>query len=247
MKLQTLNVDVAVNAKTMERGLREAQQKLQKFGGKGAALAGGGIAKIGSLGSLGGALGTGAIAAAGIGAAFIAPFKLGGLVVKAFADATERARTAVEAYESDFTKNIYDATGVTELFARRLAEGADAAKQAAASQKGWVDTFFGAMADEQGRMGGVAGFVQQEIGKGGGETIKEALAFYGALLGGKSLAEAGIERELATQRSVSSTDERNLADVRAMQNWLSEQAPVTRRSRITKDTTTFQELMQLID
>jgi hypothetical protein len=203
MKLQTLNVDVAVNAKTMERGLREAERKLQNFGGKGAAFLGGGIGKVGALGSLGGAAGTGAIAAAGIGAAVMAPFKLGGFVVEAFADSTERARKAVEAYENDFTKNIYDATGVTETFARRLAEGAEAAQQAAASQKGWVDTFFGAMSDEQGRLGGVGGFVSEELGQGGGDLIKEWLAFLGAALGGKSTEEAAIEAQMATSRNPS--------------------------------------------
>jgi hypothetical protein len=201
MKLQTLNVDVAVNAKTMERGLREARQKLQNFGGKGAAMIGGNIGKLGSLGSLGGGLGAGAIGLAGAGAAFMAPFKLGGFVVESFAEATERARKAVEAYENDYTKNIYDATGVTETFARRLAEGADAAQQAAASQKGIMDTFWGAMSDEQGRLGGAGGFVAEEYGVGGGSLLKEAAAFWGALIGGKSLGEAAIESDMSTSRN----------------------------------------------
>lgn len=202
-KVATLNVDVSVNTKTMQKGIADAQKKLQQVGGKGAAFLGGGIGKVGALGSLGGALGTGAIAAAGIGAAVMAPFKLGGFVVEAFADSTERARKAVEAYENDFTKNIYDATGVTETFARRLAEGAEAAQQAAASQKGWMDTFFGAMSDDQGRLGGVGGFVAEEYGVGGGETIKELLAFLGAALGGKSTTEAAIEAQMATSRNPS--------------------------------------------
>ena len=201
MKLPTLNVDVAVNTKTMQKGVAEAQKKLQNIGGKGAAFLGGGIGKVGALGGLGGGLGAGAIGAAGIAAAAMAPFKLGGFVVDSFAESTDRARKAVEAYENDFTKNIYDATGVTETFARRLAEGAEAAQQAAASQKGFMDTFWGAMSDEQGRLGGVGGFVAEEYGVGGGEFIKELLTIAGARLGGKSLEEAAIESQMATSRN----------------------------------------------
>jgi hypothetical protein len=200
-KVATLNVDVSVNTKTMQKGLADAQKKLQSIGGKGAAMIGGNIGKLGSLGSLGGGLGAGAIGLAGAGAAFMAPFKLGGFVVESFAEATERARKAVEAYENDYTKNIYDATGVTETFARRLAEGAEAAQQAAASQKGIMDTFWGAMSDEQGRLGGAGEWVQQELGVGGGGMIKEAAAFWGALLGGKSISEASIEKDMATSRN----------------------------------------------
>jgi hypothetical protein len=246
MKLQTLNVDVAVNAKTMERGLREARQKLQNFGGKGAAFVGGGIGKVGALGSLGGGIGAAAIGLAGAGAAFMAPFKLGGFVVESFAEATDRARKAVEAYEQDFTKNIYRMTGVSEVFARRLAEGADAAELAAASQKGWMDTFWGAMADKEGRLGGAGGWVQQELGVGGGGMIKEAAAFWGAIIGGKSWQEAGIEREMATATNPASLQQ-DLDDVRRSQQWLSEQAAVTRRSRITKETGTLDQLLQLVD
>lgn len=201
MKLPTLNVDVAVNTKTMQKGVAEAQKKLQNIGGKGAAFVGGGIGKVGALGSLGGGLGAGAIGMAGVAASVMAPFKLGGFVVDSFAESTDRARKAVEAYEIDFTKNIYDATGMTETFARRLAEGAEAAQQAAASQKGWMDTFWGAMSDEQGRLGGVGGFVAEEYGVGGGETVKELLAFFGARLGGKSLEESTIEAQMATSRA----------------------------------------------
>lgn len=246
MKLQTLNVDVAVNAKTMERGLREARQKLQNIGGKGAAFVGGGIGKVGALGALGGGLGAGAIALAGVGAAFMAPFKLGGFVVESFADATDRARKAIEDYEKDFTKNIYNATGVTETFARRLAEGADEAQRAAASQKGWMDTFWAAMSDNQGRLGGVGEWVQQEIGVGGGDTMKEAFAFWGAILGGKSWQEAGIEREMATSPNPAAYQQ-DLDYVRQAQQWLSDQSAVTARSRITKDTGTLDQLLQLVD
>lgn len=246
MRLPTLNVDVAVNTKTMQKGVAEAQKKLQNIGGKGAAFLGGGIGKVGALGSLGGAAGAGAIALAGVAAAVIAPFKVGGIVVDSFADATDRARKAVEDYEKDFTKNIYRATGVTEVFARRLAEGAEAAQLAAASQKGIVDTFFAAMSDAQGRPGGVGGFVAQEYGVGGGELLKETAAFWGALIGGKSLQEAGIEREMATSRNPAAYQQ-DLDYVRQAQQWLSAQAPITRTSRITKDTGTLDQLLQLVD
>jgi len=55
MRLPTLNVDVKVNTSTMKKDIERANKQLQGIGGKAAAFAGGGVGKVGALGSLGGA------------------------------------------------------------------------------------------------------------------------------------------------------------------------------------------------
>jgi len=197
-KLPTLNVDVKVNTRTMQKDIAEANKRLQQIGGKGAALVGGGIGKLGSLGSLGGGLGAGALGVAGIAAAAMAPFKLGRMAVNSFADATQRATDALEKLESGKITSTYRETGVAETFTRRLAMGAEYAKGAEAAGKGIMDTMWGSMSDEYGRLGGVGGFIVEEYGKGGGEALKESAAAIGSMLAGESFEESNIKAAMAT-------------------------------------------------
>lgn len=194
MKLPTLNVDVAVNTKTMQKGLADARKNLQNIGGKGAAFLGGGIGKVGALGGLGGGLGAGAIGVAGALATLIAPFKIGKAVLEAHAEAADRSRKALDDVADDYRKNVYHLIGVNEIFAKRLAEGAESAKRDTAAYKGIIDTFFAAASDEQGRLMGPA----REIFVGGGESLKELAAVIGGALAGKSSQEILIEKDIAT-------------------------------------------------
>lgn len=200
MKLPTLNVDVTVNTKTMQKGIREAQKQLQTVGKQGLALGGGGFGKLGAAAGMAGAMGMGGLAAGGIGIggavmAALLPFKGAEIIVTSFAEATKRGEEAMKAFAEG-----KPSAGVDLGAAARLAAAAPAAELAAGSTKGIMDTFFAGMMDERGGMGGLAGLIKDwaELTVDG---VKTVAAGTGALLGGVSDAEAQRRMDMATTRS----------------------------------------------
>lgn len=198
MKLPTLNVDVAVNTKTMQKGIAEANKQLEKVGKKGLALAGGGFGKIGSLAELGGGMGMGAIGVGGIGLAAMAPFKIASFGLSLLADSTKRGKEAMDSFASG-----NGLTGGLDLgTAARLAAADERARAdaTAASPTGLVDTFFGAMLNEQGQMGGIAGLVRDWM-NATAEGTKWLAAFSGGVLGGLQDGYAAERADMAISRS----------------------------------------------
>lgn len=197
MKLPTLNIDVAVNTKTMKKGIAEANKQVQQIGSKGLSLAGGGLGKIGSLTSLGGGFGTGAIAVGGIAAAIIAPFKAAAFVTDSFTESIRRGEDAMKSFAEG--KGL---TGGLDLgTASRLAAGAEMDKANQMSRGGLWDTFIGSMMNEQGQVGGVAGLVK-DWAQAAGEGAKFLASVAGGILGGFDNQEIIDRADQAISRSV---------------------------------------------
>ena len=198
MKLPTLNVDVAVNTKTMQKGIAEANKQLEKVGKKGLSFAGGFGGKLGSLAELGGGLGMGAIGAGGIALAAMAPFKAAAFVTDAF---TESIRHGEEAMKS-FAEGKGLTGGLDLGTASRLAAGAQMDKANQMSTGGIWDTFIGSMMNEQGQVGGIAGAIK-DWGQASLEGAKFLASVFGSILGGESNAQTITDRaDQAISRSV---------------------------------------------
>jgi hypothetical protein len=201
MKLPTLNVDVAVNTKTMKKGIAQAQKELSTIGRQGLSIGGGGFGKIGAVSGMAsgmgfGALGSAMVSAGGILMAIQAPFKVAEGILTEFAAATKEGKAAM----LDFAEGRGGLRGINLVAAERLGAAAPSAEQAATMAKGMTETFLGAMMDETGKVGGLAGFVQ-DWAKATVDGVKAYLAFGGATLGGKGFEEAMREADIATTRS----------------------------------------------
>ena len=200
MKLPTLNVDVTVNTKTMQKGIREAQKQLQTVGKQGLALGGGGFGKLGAAAGMAGAMGMGGVASAGIGIggaimAILAPFKGAEMVVTGFAAATKRGEEALNAFAEGKALG-----GIDPAAAMRLSAAAPAAQLQAQNTQGMFDSFVGAMMDEQGRMGGIAGLIKDWADLTVDGT-KHLITAAGAALGGYGIEEQNRRGDMATSRS----------------------------------------------
>jgi GH24 family phage-related lysozyme (muramidase) len=141
-KLPTLNVDVRVNTRTMQKDIDAANKRLQNIGGKGLAFAGGTAGKLGSLGALGGTAGSAAIGAGAAALTAAAPFMIANRVIDSFASSVQNATQLLEKQQSDMTLSAYRELGISQLFAERLAAAAERADQLSASNKGLWDTFW---------------------------------------------------------------------------------------------------------
>lgn len=196
MKLPTLNVDVAVNTKTMQKGIAEANKNLERVGKKGLSFAGGGFGKLGSLAELGGGFGAGAIGVGGIALAIAAPFKAASLIVDSFAESTKRGEEALKAFAEG--KGL---GGLDIGTASRLAAGAQAERANQMATGGLFDTFIGSMMNEQGQVGGLAGVVK-DWAQATAEGTKWLTAFAGGVLGGLQDGYAAERADMAISRSV---------------------------------------------
>ena len=196
MKLPTLNIDVAVNTKTMQKGIAEAQKNLEKVGKKGLAFAGGTAGKIGSLAELGGGFGSAAIGVGGISLAAMAPIKLANSIISSFAASALEGEKALKAFAE-----TGQMTGGLDLgTASRLAASAPMAKANEQATSGLWDTFIGSMLDEQGRTTGLAGLIS-DWAQATGEGTKFLVAAFGGLLSGKSIDEQQRIGDMAISRS----------------------------------------------
>lgn len=196
MKLPTLNVDVAVNTKTMQKGIAEANKNLEKVGKKGLSFAGGGFGKLGSLAELGGGFGMGAIGVGGIGLSIAAPFKAASLIVDSFAESTKRGEEALRSFAEG--KGL---AGLDIGTALRLAAGAAQERANQMATGGLWDTFIGSMMNEQGQVGGLAGVVK-DWAQATAEGTKWLTAFAGGVLGGLQDGYAAERADMAISRSV---------------------------------------------
>ncbi len=195
-KMPTLNVDVAVNTKTMQKGIAEANKQLQQIGGKGLAAAGGTAAKLGSFGSLGGGLGQLALGAGGVMLAASAPFKIAKTITQAYTDSVQDGIKALDAWNKGALEGVR--TGIGRPMAERLAAGEAQAASATGAFEGMGAAFFGAAMNDQGELGGAVGAVTtwaEEMGRG----TKTVLASLGAFLSGKSAAEADVAALMAAE------------------------------------------------
>jgi hypothetical protein len=197
MKLPTLNVDVAVNTKTMQKGIAEAQKNLEKIGKKGLSFAGGTAGKLGGLAELGGGFGSAAIGIGGIGLAIAAPFKAASIVVDTFTNAVKNGEAAVKAFAAG---TDIRGTGLNAVTAATLASGKEAAARMGGNAAGWIDSATAAAMNEQGQMGGVLGFLA-DWGNSIMENGKYLVAATAAVLGGKDLESAMTAAEIAVAPS----------------------------------------------
>jgi len=197
MKLPTLNIDVAVNAKTMQKGIAEAQKQVQSIGAKGLALAGGPFGRFGALGSLGGGAGSMAIGGAGIALAAAAPFTAAGAIVSQFTEAVKAGESALKAFK---TGADIRSTGINAVQAGILAQGADRAAIAESANTGWGAAFTAGSMSEGGQVGGVLGFFQDWAGSIN-ENGKWLVAALGGVLAGKTGDEVILGADIATARS----------------------------------------------
>ena len=198
MKLPTLNVDVAVNTKTMQKGIADANKQLEKVGKKGLAFAGGTFGKIGSLAELGGGFGMGAIGAGGLALAALAPFKTASFGLNLLAESAKRGKEAMESFaEGKGLTGGLDLGTASRLAAAEQRARADAS---AASGAGIIDTFMGAMMNEQGQIGGFAGLVRDWM-NATAEGTKWLAAFTGGVLGGMQDGYAAERADMAISRS----------------------------------------------
>lgn len=195
MKLPTLNIDVAVNTKTMQKGIAEAQKNLEKVGKKGLGFAGGTFGKIGSLAELGGGFASGAIGAGGLALAAMAPIKLASYFLDTFNASVQNGADAMKRFADTgkFTGNLDFGTASRLAAAQPLAE---ANKMAAG---GLIDTFIGASMNQQGQMSGLQGWIS-EWAQATAEGTKFLTAFVGALVGGNEANALDIADQ-ATSRS----------------------------------------------
>lgn len=196
MKLPTLNVDVAVNTKTMKKGIAEANKNLEKVGKKGLSLAGGGAGKLGSLAELGGGFGMGAIGVGGIAVAAMAPFKAASMGIEMLAESTKRGEEAMRSFAEG--KGL---TGGLDLgAASRLAAGAAEWKKSQESTKGVWDTFVAGLFEDTGELGGLAADWGQWF-KDTADGMRYIAGFTGSMLGGKTIEGAMNQADMALTRS----------------------------------------------
>jgi len=196
-KMPTLNVDVRVNTRTMQKDIDAANKQLQNIGGKGLAFAGGSAGKLGSLGALGGTAGSMAIGAGAAALTAAAPFMIANRVIDSFASSVQNATQLLERQQSDMTLSAYRELGISQLFAERLAAAAETADMFSAKNKGMWDSFWGAASNDQGQLGGVLGGIVDASGSVM-DSLKQIITMAGATLGGKSAQEAIIEGLMAT-------------------------------------------------
>jgi hypothetical protein len=125
-KLPTLNVDVRVNTRTMQKDIDAANKRLQNIGGKGLAFAGGTAGKLGSLGALGGSAGSAAIGAGAAALTAAAPFMIANRVIDSFSSSVQNATQFLEKQQSDMTaQRSWRELGISQMFAERLAAAAE--------------------------------------------------------------------------------------------------------------------------
>ena len=191
-KLPTLNVDVRVNTRTMQKDIDAANKQLQNIGGKGLAFAGGTAGKLGSLGALGGTAGSMAIGAGAAALTAAAPFMIANRVIDSFASSVQNATQLLEKQQSDMTASAWRELGISQVFAERLAAAAETADMLSASNKGMWDSFWGAAANDQGQVGGILGTLV-EASQSTMDSLKQMTATAGALLGGKNPLTAFLE------------------------------------------------------
>lgn len=186
-KMPTLNVDVAVNTKTMQKGIADANKQLQQIGGKGLAAAGGPAAKLGSFGSLGGGLGQAAIGAGGVLLAVTSTFKAARLITDLYTGSVQDGIKALDAWNKSAIEGTR--TGIGRPMAERLAAGEAQAASAEGAFSGFGAAFMGSAVNAEGKAEGLVGDAltwAEEMGRG----AKTMLSSFGSILSGKSLAEA---------------------------------------------------------
>jgi hypothetical protein len=191
-KMPTLNVDVRVNTRTMQKDIDAANKQLQNIGGKGLAFAGGTAGKLGSLGALGGTAGSAAIGAGAAALTAAAPFMIANRVIDSFSSSVQNATQFLEKQQSDMTASSWRELGISQMFAERLAAAAERADQLSASNKGMWDSFWAAASNDQGQLGGVLGGVV-DASQSTMDSLKQVSATLGAMLGGKNPLAAFIE------------------------------------------------------
>lgn len=207
MKLPTLNIDVAVNTKTMQKGIAEAQKNLEKVGKKGLGFAGGTFGKIGSLAELGGGFAPGAIGAGGLALAAMAPIKTAGYFMDTFNEAVKHGVDAMNTFArtGKMTGNLDFGT------ASRLAAAQQMNDINQVAGGGFMDTFIGAAMNQQGQMGGLQGWIG-EWKQATLEGTKWLSAFVGALVGGNEanaldIADQSISRSAAGAQAYMTQDQ----------------------------------------
>lgn len=213
-KLPTLNVDVRVNTRTMQRDIDDANKRLQNIGGKGLAFAGGAAGKLGSLGALGGAAGSAAITAGAAALTAAAPFMIANRIIDSFSSSVDNARNALEKQSADSTMSTWRQIGVVDHFAQRLAAASEFSAELEARNKGFWETFWASASNDQGQVGGLMG----ELVEGAGsamDSLKQITAQFGAVLGGKTAEQARIEGLMATAGQGASAYEADLAAANA--------------------------------
>jgi hypothetical protein len=213
-KLPTLNVDVRVNTRTMQKDIDAANKQLQNIGGKGLAFAGGTAGKIGSLGALGGGAGSAAIMAGAAGLTAAAPFMAANRIIDSFSSSVEAARAALEKNSADSTQTTWRQIGVVDQFAQRLAAASEFSAELEAKNKGFWDTFWASASNDQGQVGGIMGELLEGAGSAM-DSLKQITAQFGATLGGKTAEQARIEGLMATAGQGASAFESDLAAANA--------------------------------
>ena len=196
-KLPTLNVDVRVNTRTMQKDIDNANKQLQNIGGKGLAFAGGQFGKVGALGALGGGAGSLAIAAGASALMAAAPFMASRRIIDSFTGAVDRAETALAASARNTEDSTWRTTGVAQMFSERLAAASEFSAELEAKNKGFWDTFWASAANDQGQIGGILGGTLEASGSVM-DSLKEMTARVGTLLGGGTTEEARIQGLIAT-------------------------------------------------
>lgn len=193
-KIAPLNVPVTVDTSGMDKGLRQAEQKMRKgaerinkagastVGGGAGGRASKGIAMAGAstlgFGAAGGALGAMGAAGFAIGAV-AAPFLAAGRMAEALANATKGATEQLKAFKE---------TGEVGAFGNKLMLETLARMEAAAQAR-----VAGPTATQQF-------FAGEKLAGGAGPTFTETFMDFwkaaagraGAVLGGASLAESGM-------------------------------------------------------
>lgn len=240
-KLPTLNVDVRVNTRTMQKDIDAANKQLQNIGGKGLAFAGGTAGKLGALGALGGTAGSMAIGAGAAALTAAAPFMIANRVIDSFASSVQNATQLLEKQQSDMTLSAYRELGISQLFAERLAAAAERADQLSASNKGLWDTFWASASNDQGQLGGMLGGIVDGAGSAM-DSLKQVVAMLGAKLGGKSTQEALFEGLIATSGQGASAWN---AELQAAQAAAAAQSPVQRFVESTMGTSMADPIGQI--
>lgn len=200
MKLPTLNVDVAVNTKTMQKGIAEANKKVGALAKQTLAVGGGGFGKVGAFAGAAQAAGMGE-AAAGLSAfgvallGLTATIKTAEGVVTGLEAATKRGAEALDAMAAGEKYR-----GIDLGAAERLAMARPAAEVQATSTKGVWDTFIASTMNAQGEMEGVFGLIS-DWARYTSEGFKAAAAGTGAFFSGQTFEEQQRRMDMATTRS----------------------------------------------
>lgn len=205
MKLPTLNVDVAVNTKTMQKGIAEANKKIAGLSKQGLSIAGGAIGapSFGAIGAISGALGgagltalAGSLTTLAVPMAALAAYIYGAnKALETLASSTGRGAAALDAMAEGKPYGGLDLGA-----AGRLAMAAPAAELQATSTKGIWDTFIASTMNAQGEMQGVFGLIG-DWARSTSEGFKAAVAATGAFYSGQSFAEIERRMDQATTRS----------------------------------------------